>query len=74
MQTTRRAALQYVAGGAAALAALGTSHGNAEPQLAIHPGPFRGTRESLQQYSVPQWFRDAKFGIWSHWGPQSAIE
>jgi len=23
---------------------------------------------------VPQWFRDAKFGIWAHWGPQSAAE
>jgi alpha-L-fucosidase len=36
--------------------------------------PFLGTRRSLQSYQVPQWFRDAKFGIWSHWGPQSAIE
>ena len=35
---------------------------------------FVGTRESLQSYQIPNWFRDAKFGIWSHWGPQSAIE
>jgi alpha-L-fucosidase len=35
---------------------------------------FVGTRESLKSYQVPDWFRDAKFGIWSHWGPQSAIE
>jgi alpha-L-fucosidase len=35
---------------------------------------FAGTRESLKAYQIPQWFRDAKFGIWSHWGPQSAIE
>lgn len=34
-------------------------------------GPFRPTWESLQQYSCPKWFRDAKFGIWAHWGPQS---
>jgi alpha-L-fucosidase len=27
--------------------------------------------ESLQQYKCPDWFRDAKFGIWAHWGPQS---
>lgn len=40
----------------------------------IAPGPFKGTRESLQSYEVPEWFRDAKFGIWAHWGPQSAIE
>src|SRR5580693_3468653 len=36
--------------------------------------PFAGTRESLRAYRIPEWFRDAKFGIWSHWGPQSAIE
>ena len=32
---------------------------------------FRGTRSSLSSYRCPDWFRDAKFGIWSHWGPQS---
>lgn len=37
-------------------------------------GRFQPTRASLHSYSVPEWFRDAKFGIWSHWGPQSAIE
>jgi alpha-L-fucosidase len=25
-------------------------------------------------YRVPDWFRDAKFGIWAHWGPQCAPE
>lgn len=37
-------------------------------------GPFEPTMESLKQYVIPDWFRDAKFGIWAHWGPQSAIE
>jgi alpha-L-fucosidase len=37
-------------------------------------GPFVGTRESLRSWEIPEWFRDAKFGIWAHWGPQSAIE
>ena len=32
---------------------------------------FEPTVESLRTYSAPEWFRDAKFGIWSHWGPQS---
>ena len=32
--------------------------------------PFEPTFESLSQYECPDWFRDAKFGIWSHWGPQ----
>ena len=35
-------------------------------------GRFEPNWESLQQYSCPEWFRDAKFGIWAHWGPQSA--
>ena len=25
----------------------------------------------LPPYECPEWFRDAKFGIWSHWGPDS---
>ncbi|MFZ1087297.1 MAG: alpha-L-fucosidase [Terracidiphilus sp.] len=45
----------------------------AKAQLA-QGDPFLGTRSSLQGYRIPEWFRDAKFGIWSHWGPQSAIE
>lgn len=32
---------------------------------------FEPTFSSLRQYQAPEWFRDAKFGIWSHWGPQS---
>ena len=32
---------------------------------------FEANFESLRTYSAPEWFRDAKFGIWSHWGPQS---
>lgn len=39
----------------------------------VTPGRFTGTRASLQAFSTPTWFADAKFGIWSHWGPQSAI-
>ena len=39
--------------------------------LAITPGKFTGTMDSLTNYDCPQWFRDAKFGIWAHWGPQA---
>lgn len=35
---------------------------------------FLPTWKSLEQYQVPEWFRDAKFGIWAHWGPQCAPE
>lgn len=42
--------------------------------FSICSGPFEGTLESLQNYRCPEWFKDAKFGIWSHWGPQSVAE
>lgn len=32
---------------------------------------FKAEWDSLRQYKCPEWFVDAKFGIWSHWGPQS---
>ena len=32
---------------------------------------FEATFESLREFECPEWFRDAKLGIWSHWGPQS---
>ncbi len=38
---------------------------------AIARGPFEPTAESLRTYRAPDWFRDAKFGIWAHWGPQA---
>ena len=34
-------------------------------------GPFKPNKESLHQYKYPEWFRDAKFGFWAHWGPQA---
>ncbi len=37
----------------------------------IAAGPFQPTWQSLEQnYQLPDWYRDAKFGIWAHWGPQ----
>ncbi|MCS3796206.1 alpha-L-fucosidase [Niastella sp. OAS944] len=41
---------------------------------AIAKGPFNPTWESLQHYKTPEWFRDAKFGMWAHWGPQCQPE
>jgi alpha-L-fucosidase len=40
----------------------------------VAKGRFAPTWESLKQYEVPEWFRDAKFGIWAHWGPQCQPE
>ena len=33
-------------------------------------GKFQPTWESLANYKIPEWFRNVKFGIWAHWGPQ----
>ncbi len=37
----------------------------------IAAGPFKADWESLKQFRVPEWFRDAKFGIFIHWGAYS---
>ena len=37
-------------------------------------GPFEPTWDSLLQYECPEWYRDAKFGIWNHWSPQCVPE
>jgi alpha-L-fucosidase len=31
-------------------------------------GPYRAETESLRKHKPPQWFEDAKFGIFVHWG------
>jgi alpha-L-fucosidase len=40
----------------------------------IADGPFQPTWESIKQHypGVPSWFREAKFGVFVHWGPQAA--
>lgn len=41
----------------------------------LKPGPVAPTGESLRaNFEVPAWYRDAKLGIWAHWGPQCAPE
>jgi len=38
-------------------------------------GAFQPTWESLSQFNeAPEWYQDAKFGIWAHWGPQCQPE
>jgi alpha-L-fucosidase len=73
MTITRRTALTALAVGAPAT--LISKAGAAQsPALEIANGPYQGTRESLAKYDTPSWFRDAKLGIWAHWGPQSVPE
>ena len=39
--------------------------------MEIAAGPFQPEWDSLRQYKCPDWFRDAKLGIWAVWGPES---
>jgi alpha-L-fucosidase len=61
----------------AASTAPASAPSNATPDVVVNTaaepmasGKFTPSWESLRQYEVPGWFRDAKFGIWAHWGPQ----
>ncbi len=36
--------------------------------------PFEANWESLKKYEIPEWFRDAKFGIFVHWGVYAVPE
>ena len=40
----------------------------------VENGPFAANWQSLKAWECPEWFRDAKFGIWAHWGPQCQAE
>ena len=45
------------------------------PRHQIADGPFEPTWNSLaENYHCPDWFRDAKFGIWAHWSAQCVPE
>lgn len=37
-------------------------------------GPYKPNWDSLLQYECPEWYRDAKFGIWNHWSPECVPE
>jgi alpha-L-fucosidase len=58
---------------ASATAAVGLP-ATAAPQRKIAQGTFKPNWDSLKQYKTPDWFRDAKFGIWAHWSAQCVPE
>jgi alpha-L-fucosidase len=80
MSITRRKAIKLLASalpaavGARAASASALLSNLAGAQSQIAPGPFIGTEASLSRFEIPDWFKEAKFGIWAHWGPQSAAE
>jgi len=45
---------------------IASSAGTEPPRFSFEP-----TIESLRQYETPEWYADAKLGIYMHWGPQS---
>jgi len=73
MKMTRRTAL---GGMLAAAPALWLRRAGAQSSGArqIAAGPFQANWESLKQYRAPDWFRDAKFGLWAHWTAQCVPE
>ncbi len=55
------------------MATCATIAGSEDPDWSkypMQPGRFDTTWDSLVAYGAPEWFRDAKFGIWAIIGPQ----
>jgi alpha-L-fucosidase len=45
------------------------------PPLPVAAGPYSADWKALgRAYTVPAWWREAKFGAWAHWDPQSMPE
>jgi alpha-L-fucosidase len=60
-------------GGLAALAS--TNCAKVSPlELAPQPAALANWSSLASVYRVPDWFRDAKFGIWAHWSAQCVPE
>jgi alpha-L-fucosidase len=74
-------AIAIAAAGVLVLAAVGfvtlpaaaapQDHVNVEKADAKADGPYKAEWDSLKKHDVPEWFRDAKFGIYFHWGVYS---
>jgi len=72
----RRELLQHLAAAVPALAMSPYAGANqaAGSRVPMATGPFEPNWQSLTRYETPEWFRNAKFGIWAHWGPQCEPE
>lgn len=55
------------------VSALLSSHAR-NADMPFEEGRYAASWESLSQWECPEWFKDAKFGIWAHWGPQCEAE
>ena len=56
------------------LMAVGLVASAQQADVAVKTGTFSADYKSLSGWECPEWFKDAKFGIWAHWGPQCHAE
>ena len=56
------------------LTAFAMSANAQQADVTVKTGTFGNDWESLSAWECPEWFKDAKFGIWAHWGPQCQAE
>ena len=56
------------------LLAAGLTANAQKANVEVQTGTFTPDWESLSGWQCPEWFKDAKFGIWAHWGPQCHAE
>ena len=47
---------------------------SANDDVPVATGNYSPSWQGLSEWECPQWFEDAKFGIWAHWGPQCQAE
>jgi alpha-L-fucosidase len=67
---SRRNFLKTASFAGASLTVLPHSNGLGSAFTSPFPGKFQPTWDSLSEYTVPGWYRDAKFGIFMHWGAE----
>ena len=71
MSFSRREVLRYSVALSAGsmMSPLGIASSEVKKNEAM-PGsmPFRATWNSLREIKVPEWLRNGKFGIYTHWG------
>lgn len=56
------------------LMAAGMTASGQQENVPVQTGTYSPEWESLSAWECPEWFKDAKFGIWAHWGPQCHAE
>ena len=56
------------------LAAFAITASAQQTDVTVETGTYGNEWASLSAWECPEWFKDAKFGIWAHWGPQCQAE